>query len=180
MGKTSLEPQILEEAEKYIDHYIKPNLGKPFSLANSLHQATSNTISQMLFSRRFDYGDITQNSAIDAIEDMFKLGAQLALIENLPLGTLLSRNLRRREQSLNLDVLLPTLGEYIDETKRTIERQHPRNLIDRYIIHSETAKGERQNCFSGASILASCISQIVQFQTVKLFATFEQAYVRDC
>ena len=149
MGKASMEPRIIDEVEQYIEHFIQPRLNTPLSLDNSLHEATSNIISQMLFSRRFDYGDRNQNMTIKAIDDMFKLLAQTALVENLPFGGYLSRKLRERERTLNLEVLLPILQTYIDENKKTMDREHPRNFIDRYLIHSATNEGKDESIFSG-------------------------------
>ena len=149
MGKTVLEPKILNEAEHYIEHFITPSLGQPFSLSHNLNQATANIISQLLFSKRFEYDDEKFNSVISGIDEALKLSTKTAMIGNLPFGKYFVNNALKREQFLATNVMLPTIQSYITDSKDSIDKKQPRDLIDRFIISSDTANPEEERYFSG-------------------------------
>lgn len=74
MGKTAMEPQVIEEIEKYISHFVEPNHGKSVDISHSIAQASCNIISQLLYSRRFDYDDEEFNMMISMINEQLELG----------------------------------------------------------------------------------------------------------
>ena len=152
MGKTVLEPKILNEAEHYIEHFITPSLGQPFSLSHNLNQATANIISQLLFSKRFEYDDEKFNNLISGIDEALKLSTKTAMIGNLPFGKYFINNALKREQFLATNVLLPTIQSYITDSKESIDKKEPRDLIDRFIISADTANPEEERYFTGTVI----------------------------
>lgn len=92
MGKATMETRVLEEIEHYISHFLKPKLGKPFSVTHNIAQATCNITSQMLFGKRFDYNDEKFNKMIEAINEILSLLIKVALMENLPVINRLSKS----------------------------------------------------------------------------------------
>ena len=64
MGKSSLEPAILHEVHCYIDHFIKPNLGVPIKVSDSLMLATANVMGSMILSNRRDYKDRSEERRV--------------------------------------------------------------------------------------------------------------------
>ncbi|XP_067946650.1 cytochrome P450 2D26-like [Watersipora subatra] len=148
MGKAVLEPKILEEVELYIEHFILPNLGKPFDITHNLNQATSNVISQMLYARRFEYDDEEFNRLVAAANEGVAVAFKVGMIGNLPFGSLFVKSAIEREKYIASTVLQPTLQKYIDAHKATLDRDHPRDLTDRYLIHSEAAEGTNKTFFS--------------------------------
>lgn len=40
LGRSIMEPKIMDELEKYIAHFIEPNVGVPMDLSRSLSLAT--------------------------------------------------------------------------------------------------------------------------------------------
>ena len=148
MGKTAMEPKIHEEFQHYIDYFIKPNLGKAFSMSVNINQATCNIISQLLYSRRFDYDDPHYNEMISALEEIVALNTKVAMTENLPFANYFLKSILKREDYLSNSIVTPNLQSYIDEHRSSIDRDHPRDVTDRYIIHSESSGGDK-SCFSG-------------------------------
>ena len=149
MGKSILEPKILTEAEHYIENFIIPNLGRPFSLSHNLHQATANIISQLLFSRRFEYDDEKFNTLISALDESLRLLTKTAMIGNLPFGKYFIKSAVSREHFVLTNIMLPTIQSYITDSKGSIDKKEPRDLIDRFIISSDTANPEEEKYFSG-------------------------------
>ena len=155
MGKSVLEPKILTEAEYYIENFIIPNMGRPFSVSHNLNQATANVISQLLYSKRFDYDDERINSLIAGMNESLQLSSKTAIMESLPFGKYFAKKAIKRLEFLRRHVTLPAIKYYIDESKETLDREQPRDLIDRYFIHSETADEENKKYFSGKCRLDS-------------------------
>ena len=149
MGKTALEPKVQQEIEEYIDHFLKPNLGKRFDMRDNMCKATCNLISQMILSKRFDYNDETLNNIIFAFNESLSVTAKLSLMENLPFSNIFLRSTQNLEHHIYESVSHPLFQSFIDDHKATIDREHPRDVIDRYILHSESAEGEKAFSFSG-------------------------------
>lgn len=148
MGKASLEPKILDEVEHFINWFIKPNLGKAISLKNNINQATANIISQLLYSRRFEYNDELFNGLISAICESMSLTVKNAATRQLPFSRYLFKPDLKREDYLCHEIITPTIASHVAENKMTVDRENPRNVMDRYLVHSENSKG-KQSAFSG-------------------------------
>ena len=143
-----MEPQILEEVEFYIDRYLKPNIGKPFDTAHNISQATCNVLSQLLYGKRFDYEDKVFRTMISAIEEIVALNVKVAVIENWPFGSYILKSSVDRDKYLWQSIIKPTMNMYIQEHQANIDREHPKDVTDRYLIHSESAEGEKAVSFS--------------------------------
>ena len=148
MGKSFMEPKITEEVEQYINHFLKPNIGKPFNMSVNLSQATCNVVSQLLYSHRFDYDDYHFNEMIRSMDEIIALNTKIAMVENLPFAKYFLKSLLDREQHLSHTVIEPALQTYIDVRKENLDKDHPSGVIDRYIVYSET-EGTGESCFSG-------------------------------
>ena len=84
MGKSSLEPAILHEVHCYIDHFIKPNLGVPIKVTDSLMLATANVMGSMILSNRRDYDDANFMSWMHSFGDSVKAAMIAAVARNIP------------------------------------------------------------------------------------------------
>lgn len=89
MGKSTLEPKIMEEFNLYVDYFPTPHLGQPVDLTDSLNLATSNVISLMLFGKRRQYSDDTFWEWKHAFDDKFKTTMIAAIWRNIPLANYL-------------------------------------------------------------------------------------------
>ncbi|XP_067947649.1 uncharacterized protein [Watersipora subatra] len=148
MGKTTLEPQILQEIGHYCSTFIEPNLSSPIELKHSLAQATCNVISQMMYAKRFDYDDEKFNRLIAAVDESLALGVKIAITANINIPGIewLLGSTMERDKYLNEEILMPSLQSYIDEHKADLDRENPRDLTDRFLIHAERSDGD--SCYS--------------------------------
>ena len=151
MGKASMEPQVLEEIEQYLGAFVEPNLNQPINMRQGLSQATCNIVSQLMYSKRFDYNDEGFKAMMSAIFEVGDISVKIAIASSLPIPFLryLLKSLHDRSEHLSKKVIIPTLQSYIDEHKIDIDRENPRDLTDRFIIHSEEVKDEQEHCYSG-------------------------------
>lgn len=148
MGKSSLEPQILEEIERYTTHFVEPNLGEAVDLAATIPYATSNIICQLLYSKRYDYEDTKFTDAIAGLAECTMLNVKIAMLENLPFASYLLKSTLARENYLVTQVFDPVVQDSIDEHDNSLDPDHPRDVTDRYLIHSHSEEGERSTSFS--------------------------------
>ncbi|KAL7991104.1 hypothetical protein Chor_014534 [Crotalus horridus] len=72
MGKSSLQYQIQEEAEKLVEEFRKSE-GKPMNPYLALNLAVSNVICALVFGRRFSTEDETFHRLLEAIEKIFSV-----------------------------------------------------------------------------------------------------------
>lgn len=129
MAKAFLEPKILGEVEMSMEHFSKPNLGKHFSMALNLNQATANIVSQMILTRCYDYDDTAFNTLISSTGESFAISNRISMYESFPLGKYFNQPLAKREQCLLYEHTLPTMTSYID-------REHPQDVMNRYFKES--------------------------------------------
>ena len=84
MGKTSIEPSILQEIDCYINHFISPNLGRPIRASDSLMFATANIVGSMMTGSRRDYNDTQFVQWVHAFYDMVKSTVKASVSRNIP------------------------------------------------------------------------------------------------
>ena len=149
MGKTALEPRVHQEVEEYIDHFLKPNLGKPFDMNGNIMKATCNIMTQMVLSRRFDYNDTTLNQILFIFSESIELIAKLAVLENIPFSNIFLRSIQERDVYLNHVITKPLFQGLVNEHRETIDRDQPRDVIDRYFLYFESSEGKKLSRFSG-------------------------------
>ena len=149
MGKTALEPKVYQEVEQCMDHFLQPNLGRAISMKQALSKATCNVVSQMILSKRFDYDDKNLDLILQLFEESISLIGKLALLENIPFSKMFLRSTEARENELYESIIPQLLQSFINEHKETLEREHPRDVIDRYILHSESSEEGKTASFAG-------------------------------
>lgn len=148
MGKASMEPQILEEVEHYIADFLEPNRGKPLDISLNISQATCNVMSQMVYGKRFEYKDVTTSGAISAINELIALSVKVAAIEHWPLASIFLKSSVEKERHLWQSVVKPTMDQYVNEHLANLDMENHKDLLDRFLIHSKNAQGEKTACFS--------------------------------
>ncbi|XP_067950308.1 cytochrome P450 2B9-like [Watersipora subatra] len=156
MGKSIMEPKILDELECYINHFIKPNLGEPLSLLSGLKLATNNLISQMVFGHRATYDDADTKIVISAVSEILSLTGRLSFLTNMPCISWLIRSLENRNHHLMYNIITPIFSRYISEHKTTLDSNHPRDVVDRFLMHSNSAKEEDKHCFTENNLIGFC------------------------
>ena len=171
MGKTALEPKVHQEVEEYIDHFLKPNLGKPFDMNGNIMKATCNIMTQMVLSRRFDYNDQTLNQILFVFSESIELIAKLAVLENIPFSNIFLRSIQERDVYLNHVITKPLFQGLVNEHRETIDRDQPRDVIDRYFLYFESSEGKKLSSFSGMFTI-SCFKGLL----TKFLARFAQNF----
>ena len=132
MGKAALEPQILEEINEYMQHFIEPNLNRPINMHQSLPRASANIISQLLFGRRFGYDDAEFNQMLTTLDQTVQLFAKVSLFENIPFGSLVFSSQVKSLGQMLRNTVLPTLESYIQECKQNQDVNQPRTMVEKY------------------------------------------------
>ena len=148
MGKSALEPQIMEEIQLFIDHFIEPNHSQPINIGKSLAGATSNIISQLLFHRRFDYDDSENIKVANAVGRAAQLATRYGLVTNIPFHRILFRPLHV-EVKQNSEFISTRLKAILDEQRRNLDSDHPQGLMDNFLINSKTEEGQANYCLAG-------------------------------
>ena len=149
MGKSSLEPFIMEEIEDFIDHFITPNTDKPISVDAILQLASCNIVIRMFYGSRLPYGEETLTNLVTSIRTMFNLMAQLNLFTNIPFIGLLRKYLENKFSHHYARARLFN-DEQSSQHKSTFDENHLRDVFDRYLMHSQTMSCPADKlCFSG-------------------------------
>ena len=71
-----------------------------------------------------------------------------AATQQLPFSRYLFKPDLKQENYLCHKIITPTIASRVAENKMTVDRENPRNVMDRYLVHSENSKG-KQSAFSG-------------------------------
>ena len=149
MGKAVLEPQIMEEIEYFTEYFISPNTGKPISVANSLQLASCNIVLQMFFGSRLHYNDQSLKEVVDNVACLFALVAKLNLLTSIPIIGKLSKPLQDKCTAA-LEGIRSFANQNATRHKETLDPNHPRDALDRYLLQSQTVTSEEDKiCFSG-------------------------------
>lgn len=152
MGKASIESQILEEVETYIDYFIKPNTGRPISVAESIPLAVNNVISHMLYASKFPYDDEQANKLVSSIPESFILFAKLSFLNNIPFSGWIKNSLVMKLRHIGDTIMFPASRKQIDHHIKTLDCDNPRDVVDRFLTHSQTVSSEEQPYFTGLFI----------------------------
>ena len=150
MGKSVLEPQIMEEIQLYISHFIEPNHNQPINMFQSLSAATGNIISQFLFHRRFDYNDTENNKIANAVGRAAQLTTKYGLVSIIPMHKYLFRSLHA-EVKENSEFIKTHFKSILDEQIRHLDPDHPQGLMDNFLINTRTKEAQANYCLAGES-----------------------------
>eukprot|EP00092_Neocalanus_flemingeri_P040169 GFUD01043755.1.p1 GENE.GFUD01043755.1~~GFUD01043755.1.p1 ORF type:complete len:487 (-),score=103.82 GFUD01043755.1:69-1529(-) len=146
MGKSELEPRIVDEAELLISH-IQEN--SPVDPTDVLGNYTSNVISQICFARRWDYGDPAYAKFHQAIMKITILSEVLGLVDFVPiLGYLPNFKTKSIENFENVDYIRNFFRKIID-TKRKENTDgifDGFDIVDDYLnTHKDMTNEETEN-----------------------------------
>jgi len=139
MGRAAFEPEIVEEIEKYIEHYIEPSAGKPLDMYSNLPKATANVVSQLLFAKRFDYEDEAFTAITDVLNSVINGGLKFRMLTNLPLIGNIFPSVRKQRRNF-LGIAMPIIKKCIEERKQQLDANNPQCLVDQYLISSDEMK----------------------------------------
>ncbi|XP_053559500.1 cytochrome P450 2U1 [Bombina bombina] len=149
LGKLSLEPKIIEEF-KYVKAEMQKYEGKAFSPFQIINNAVSNVICSISFGKRFNYEDKEFKSMLSMMSRGLEISVNSeAVMTNvfswmyyLPFGPF--RELR--EVVIDITAFLKRI---IEEHKKSLNPENPRDFIDMYLLHiEEEEKNQAESSFN--------------------------------
>ncbi|KAL1022536.1 hypothetical protein UPYG_G00029000 [Umbra pygmaea] len=157
LGKNSMERVICEEI-RYLQEEMEKEIGGAFYPAAILNNAVSNIICQMVFGKRFDYGD-------HKFQTMLKYLNEAIRIEGSPWGRLyeafpmLMEHLPGSHNTMFNQYKI--LGEFIQEDverhKQNLDPSNPRDYIDTFLIEMENPQHSKEDVFQETNLVMCCL-----------------------
>ncbi|CAH2314078.1 cytochrome P450 2G1-like [Pelobates cultripes] len=153
MGKRSIEERIKEEALCLVDELKKKN-GEPFDPTFYFSQVASNIICSILFGNRFAYDDPDFRRLMQIINEIF-IGmsspwGQLFDMFNVVMKYLPGphHNAVRCAYKLEKFAL-----ERLERDRKTVDINHPRHMMDSFLIRTEEEKSNPSTHFNMENLL---------------------------
>ncbi|XP_072007166.1 cytochrome P450 2C20-like [Engystomops pustulosus] len=157
MGKTSMERQVLEES-KYLIKAVTQMGGKPFNPVEVLGCAVGNIMSCALLGERFNYNDPKLQELIETSRRfsmkthsyLYELGDTFPLLLNVPII--------KEKISKEIFELAAFMKIYIDNHKRSLNPNAPRDFIDYFLIKIKEEESHSGSNFREISLIMSLIA----------------------
>ncbi|KAF6021959.1 hypothetical protein EB796_019730 [Bugula neritina] len=158
MGKSSLEPHIMHEIHAYIDHFIRPHIGQPINLSDSIMMATANVMSSMIHGHRKDYTDSTFLLWMKHFDLSLQGVVKASVVRNIPFAQYLPGDASGKKtlfQGVKANkeagrVLLPEAMKDVNACKDSLDPNNLTTYIDKFMYHAqkERAAGRSDNIFT--------------------------------
>ncbi|XP_072266627.1 cytochrome P450 2C29-like isoform X2 [Pyxicephalus adspersus] len=151
MGKKTMESRVLEEAT-YVNQLVSEMEGKPFNPMLILSCAVGNIMSSVLFGEHFDYKDPkfhdlmmrTSRHLRAILTPLYMICNIFPFLLKLPILP----NIIFKEQFYLQKFVL----KYIEEHKRTLNPEAPRDFIDHYLLKTKEVEHEEDPDFCVSSL----------------------------
>ncbi|KAM4641738.1 cytochrome P450 2F2-like [Discoglossus pictus] len=155
MGKRRIEEQIKEEAQ-YLVNVLKEKNGSPIDLTLYVSRSVSNVICSVIFGSRFDYSDKDFQKLVQCIQDNF-------MIMSSPWGELYNiyHNIMdyipgpHKTMMANFKSLTDFVEKRVEENKKTLNHDQPRDFIDCFLIKMEKEGNHPNSYFTPKSLAMS-------------------------
>ncbi|KAM5145604.1 uncharacterized protein ACMZJ9_012963 [Mantella aurantiaca] len=158
MGKKSIEERIQEESKYLIEEFRKKK-GSPCDPTYPITLAVSNMICSIVFGERFDYTDQNFLGLLRTLKELFMIVNSTAgqLLNNFPK---LFSYLPGPHQKLykNLSKVKAFVTEKVQEHKKTLDKNCPRDFIDCFLIKMEEEKNNPNTEFHFDNLFVSVIN----------------------
>uniref|UniRef100_W5KHS0 Cytochrome P450 2B4-like n=1 Tax=Astyanax mexicanus TaxID=7994 RepID=W5KHS0_ASTMX len=144
LGKKSVEERVAEEARYLIKEMLKQE-GKPFYPIHPIMNAVSNIICSIVFGDRFEYDDRRFAELLEIINENIRFsGSPVAQIFNL---VPFIKHLPGPQQKIrqNLDSLNKFIFDEIEEHRKTLDPENPRDFIDSYLVEMKKQQGSNED-----------------------------------
>ncbi|XP_068106790.1 cytochrome P450 2A5-like [Hyperolius riggenbachi] len=140
MGKRGIEERIQEEA-RYLGDVFRKNGDTFFDPTDPLRLAVSNVICSIVFGERFDYEDEKFMNLLNLLKELvLMLSATWGILLNL-FPRLLQQLPGPHQKFFRLIEAIKTfVREALEDHKKTIDRNSPRDFIDSFLIRMEEEK----------------------------------------
>ncbi|KAL7863976.1 hypothetical protein AOLI_G00153960 [Acnodon oligacanthus] len=141
LGKKTVEERVAEEAHYLIKEMLQQE-GKPFYPIHLFMNAVSNIICSIIFGDRFDYDNKSFARLLEILNKNIQLsGSALGQIFNL---VPIIRYFPGPHQKIreNANALREFILEMVEEHKKTLDPDNPRDFIDAYLIEMTKVRGQ--------------------------------------
>ena len=146
-GMAQIESVVQREVVCFLEDLLKDHNSKPVCPNNLVNSAFSNVICSMIMSTRFRYTDKKFQRFMFLFDEGFRLftsgaGALVFLPFIKYLSGVRSTLVQLRD---NRQEMLEFVQKVIAEHKETLDPEHPRDLIDSYLLEIEKIKNEEEH-----------------------------------
>ncbi|XP_071787918.1 cytochrome P450 2J4-like isoform X2 [Asterias amurensis] len=132
VGKSSFELTIATEAGCLIEA-IKEHGDNPFNPTHLISNAVSNVICSVTLGKRFDYSDPKFQKLLKLLNRNFELSSGGGAYSYLPIMDNLSFTSKFKEVQTNVRQIIEFLQECIDEHRRVLDADNPKDFIDVFL-----------------------------------------------
>ncbi|XP_072315673.1 cytochrome P450 2J6-like [Eucyclogobius newberryi] len=140
LGKSTMELCIREEIQ-YLQEEIQNQKGEPFRPSGLFNNAVSNIICQLVMGKRFDYSDNRFQTMLKYLSETLYLEGTVwaQLYESFPW---LMKHLPGPHNKIfqYTEKILEFMTEEVENHKKDIDPNHPRDYIDSFIIEMQNHK----------------------------------------
>ncbi|KAK3082985.1 hypothetical protein FSP39_010875 [Pinctada imbricata] len=155
-GKRSLENQILEEIDIFMEEFRKMD-GKPFNPREMLSVAISNIICSIVFGRRFEHDDERLHIVLSLVNENFTSNNSFRFISNIfPWVRYLPGDFTGMKSRLqNISKIKNFLREQIQCHKDSFDENNIRDYIDAFLSEQIREKDKTDSTFTDEQLLQS-------------------------
>ncbi|XP_075692269.1 cytochrome P450 2B1-like isoform X2 [Rhinoderma darwinii] len=147
MGKRGIGERIQEEAHFLVERF-RNNGENLFDPTDSLRLAVSNVICSIVFGERFDYEDKKYMTLLSLLQELFSiLTSTWGILLHLFPKTSYYIPGPHKKVFTNLDKLKEFVLQAVENHKRTIDVNCPRDFIDSFLIKMEEEKDNPETEF---------------------------------
>ncbi|KAL7863964.1 hypothetical protein AOLI_G00153840 [Acnodon oligacanthus] len=154
LGKKTVEERVAEEAHYLIKEMLQKE-GKPFYPIHPLMNAVSNIICSIIFGDRFEYNDKRFAKLLGLLNEFFRLaGTPVAQFFNV---VPIIKYFPGPHQKIrhNVEALKKFILEIVEEHKKTLDPDNPRDFTDAYLIQMTKQESKEDTTFHVENMMKS-------------------------
>ncbi|XP_073536086.1 cytochrome P450 2C20-like isoform X2 [Phyllobates terribilis] len=141
MGKKTMEMRVLAES-KYLVQAVSETGGKPFNPVMTMGCAVGNIISSVLLGEKFDYQDEKlQEFLLSTTRQIRSFSSVLNTVCNI-VPILLKFTIIKKKIFKENEYLLKFVAKYIEQHKKTLNPESPRDFIDYFLLKIKEVEHE--------------------------------------
>lgn len=140
MGKLQMDDKIMNEMGKMIK-YIESQGGKPMCFRRILSLVTSSIVCKLSFDKQFDYEDPKFLALIAMFNEQIVVTGKLYVLTFFPWLRLFFKT-KFLQAETNMKRTHVQCAKIVDEHRKSLDPNNPRDLIDLYLLEMEREPSE--------------------------------------
>ncbi|XP_077990662.1 cytochrome P450 2U1-like [Glandiceps talaboti] len=180
MGKSSrLEYHILEECSHLVKE-IAGTKGMLFNPTDLITNAVSNIICFLTFGKRFEYSDAEFRHLLISIHKMMEMVGSAGAIHFVPALKVFMRG-TFKDLADKRDLVFDFERKMIEQHRRSLDHDNPRDFIDAYLIESQKRKETNNLCsFTDDAYLMGTLADLLTAGTETTATTLKWGLLYLC